>query len=134
MIVPQDLLLPRRSLDAGGSRWTRRILVCAHSINTLSSKRRLLKPIDRSALVFLHAGRRWLESIAQKAFRIQVLSRYELFSALINSLFLFSFYDALGVDLHGVTLDGRDAVALGVHVVETGWVVMLRQSRPLVCA
>ena len=84
--------------------------------------------------MFLHAGRRWLESIAQKAFRIQVLSRYELFSALINSLFLFSFYDALGVDLHGVTLDGRDAVALGVYVVETGWVVMLRQSRPLVCA
>lgn len=70
--------------------------------------------------MLLHAGRRWLECIAQQAFRIQVLSRYELFSALIDSLFLVSFYDALRVDLHGVTLDGRDAVALGVHIAETG--------------
>ena len=71
--------------------------------------------------MLLHAGRRYLECIAQQAFCIQVLSRYELFSALIdNSLFLVSFYDALGVDLHGVTLDGRDAVALGVHIAETG--------------
>ena len=72
--------------------------------------------------MLLHAGRRLLECIAQQAFCIQVLSRNELFSALsVDCLFLVSFYHyALGVDLHGVTLDRRDAVALGLHIVEAG--------------